>query len=871
VFYGCQRYKKVLRVLLSALFFNKGSALNRGDYQMLSVLSYLLLFRLDEMGWARLRPLVESQPLNRVHVLLDFVLDDETTGRWLVEDWSAVLDRAFVSEQMLGGLKRAEGSIRDWMAGTHASAFGGGDEGAAAKAQAQAADGADAKGGGAATGRRTAHKRGTTRARSPRITKPRPRVLPEPMRVEQGVKARPVPASLDATTLRDVQSRDEQRRQETFRRTKAKHRRAAAPFLHETRDTTTAARARVEAELEAELRFDGVPARPPPALPLEGADVRLTAAAVLREDFLLRQRQEKEASTVRQFEAELRDGAEFFQWQARMRATDEEARLLAVRQRKVDMEASAEAAKTAVSKGLRERKRVADAMRRRRALGEELTAEERRAEEEAGRRLAKEVRDVRETKPREAERALAEERAEAARAAREASREAEEAVRARREAEAAVVADRIRRLRAEETEPAARGSVVFDPTTTAGHGFLGELSLQEAHERLAMDKAREEEEVERRRLAIMTRRRREQLDLEERMASIRRVRGSAAAVARSSKERRLRATGEARAEEDARRTEGALALEEKLRLKREARDAERRALEEESRRIAKRAVFLGAAQSATEERRHEQLRLNRETAAKRAAAGAVDAEKAESRSRALAAGERSRSRRASRRERSSVRARATEALRVGAMEADAVAAGERSSKREAFFSATAREERLALARAGDNVFATTIKEREADKARRRWGGEDREEQRSRVLAVRLARATAEQAERTGLAETVERRGPARAALTRKMRATMNESARVTQRLASGLSAAGTSAAAPRDPPAGRRQAEAWRREESDASAPWSAAEAAGSDAETKRGGGEGPGAARPTGAMAERRGVLMATVGDAAGWEALQR
>ena len=50
VVYGMVRYKKMLKVLLTALYFKHGSEVSRDDYGMYMVYAYLAVIRLDDLG-----------------------------------------------------------------------------------------------------------------------------------------------------------------------------------------------------------------------------------------------------------------------------------------------------------------------------------------------------------------------------------------------------------------------------------------------------------------------------------------------------------------------------------------------------------------------------------------------------------------------------------------------------------------------------------------------------------------------------------------------------------------------------------------------------------------------------------------------------
>ena len=160
-----------------------------------------------------------------------------------------------------------------------------------------------------------------------KLTRPKPRHVPEPEEIQQGTPAVPVPHKLFArTSLKKIAEEDAERRARSRAETIAKYEGIKRePNLHETPDTVRDLRAKVEEDRMApcRVRFRAKPA------PRQTADaqVKMTAAAIMREDALYKKKQEKEKVTLEKFETELRDTSEFYRWQSEEWKKEEEAKL----------------------------------------------------------------------------------------------------------------------------------------------------------------------------------------------------------------------------------------------------------------------------------------------------------------------------------------------------------------------------------------------------------------------------------------------------------------------------------------------------------------------------------------------------------------
>jgi len=102
VLYGCVRYKKMLKVFLSSLYFKHGGETQRADYTLYLVVSYLALLRLQELGFSSFKALLLGQEHFKMSVLLKFIFSEENLMKWLRPEWLKLYDPAWVDDQLIG-------------------------------------------------------------------------------------------------------------------------------------------------------------------------------------------------------------------------------------------------------------------------------------------------------------------------------------------------------------------------------------------------------------------------------------------------------------------------------------------------------------------------------------------------------------------------------------------------------------------------------------------------------------------------------------------------------------------------------------------------------------------------------------------------
>eukprot|EP00736_Rhodelphis_marinus_P003982 Rmarinus@m.13881 len=600
VLYGCVRYKKTIKTVLQAFYFRcSGAGADRKDMTLYTIMIYLTVFRVEDMGIPAFQRILLSQQDLKMHVFLSFLLDLDSINRWLRDEWLKIYDMDYVDGVLIGGLMSLKEQIGPLLAILEERATGKKSESRNTNLEATGlSSNVDA----------SATKRHATVPEPFNLTKPQPRTVPPPEVIPMGQTAVPVPDSNQPGFVPPIHVKLEEARKVAREQTTKPQ-----PFnlrVHQRPSNFEKIKTQVLADEEAKLQFDGPKAKPVPRFEENAAQVRLNAAHILREDALLVKKQEQEANLIKAYEEGLRDSAEFDAWQQKMRTMDEVKRLEEVKRRQLEMQLAAEAAIEAKQKRVEENQRLVVELREEAKAGLDKRKEEAMVELGAKQDQVAGIIEEREL-PRQAKKDILAKNKKKAEAIAVESQELAARAAKEREEEQRRKDDYIRQIRALERVLKERVKV-FDPTETAGYGLLEEMSLTELKERLAVVKRREAEIVEAKREEIRAEKAEKERILHAKAERILRRRQIAAVEAAERREKKLtKAEEEARAHKE-KLEASCLDLQVKLQQKREDRAEERRRLKAEEKSIRIQNQFLAADKDKVEEKKYDELRLGAE-------------------------------------------------------------------------------------------------------------------------------------------------------------------------------------------------------------------------------------------------------------------
>jgi hypothetical protein len=600
VLYGLNRDAKLLKVVVSSFYFKHGHEASLTDRTLYSIFGYLAMMRLDELGWPAFERLVGSQDQRAIFVFINYLFSKHNLDNWMKPEWLKIYDEDYVDSELIGGLLKWAEPAGQMLGSLEEKVY-----------NVQPLDD---------TGEVVEKERQVTVPEPFELTRPKPRMVSEPDSIPCGVKANPVNEQiLDPNFKPAVEARIEAELAANRADLASKYssdlefqfQTASRIGANRSMDSQTyfpRAKHDVEQQREAELQFDmkhGVPLPKPPTT--ESAPIKLNTAAILREDTMYRKKQEKEAAMIKRYESELRDGSEFEAWQRRMEDADEEERLKEINRRRIEMALSQEQAIEARKRKVRENRVAARMQQAESAVLSEKHEAEKMEEFMQKKLLVDDVVESRSAVP-EARQQLFEE---ATTRANEIRQESEEIERQRQQMIAEDQErkqDLIRQIKALELVPIER-VVKFDPTETAGHMLLEEMSLAELKERLALGARRRAQEREAKRGDILRARKEKEDDLAQRAERLSRIRKDAGEQGTARRRDARRKERDARLAEVAKSDAKALHLQAELEKKRSARKQEDVRLAAELKEISLKKQFLDADFSKVEETKYKELEM----------------------------------------------------------------------------------------------------------------------------------------------------------------------------------------------------------------------------------------------------------------------
>jgi hypothetical protein len=185
VFYGCYRHRAFLKALVKTLMTVNARSTNSADNYPFTVISYLALFRLDELGVKSFRRLVDTQQPLKMHTLLSFLFDLVSIHEHVRPLWVKLYDFHFVDDEIIQKLKDYLPEVQPLLNYLQMKA---------AVVPSESASEAEV------------HQKKFTVIEPFNLTQPKPRPPPPPVEVYETAHANPINREIFAYSLADIEA-----------------------------------------------------------------------------------------------------------------------------------------------------------------------------------------------------------------------------------------------------------------------------------------------------------------------------------------------------------------------------------------------------------------------------------------------------------------------------------------------------------------------------------------------------------------------------------------------------------------------------------------------------------------------------------------
>ncbi|XP_029900828.1 cilia- and flagella-associated protein 99 [Myripristis murdjan] len=489
---GCIEHKKLLDVVVNAFYAQNGKCLSRGDRSTFVIICYLATFTMDDLGLECFSKIVKSLDTKKMHKFLSFFFDVTNLTTWIQGEWSHIYDAAFVEKNWIAPLLRWRPEIDILM-----------DQLAARMSSGSRAKKAPVK---------------TTEPQEFCLTKPKPRPLPMPEPIPQQEKPKPVPKSThrapkEMHTIEEIKQKNRQKAQELLYLANTKQFECANPQKSEH---TKKVMSEIKESFDSQLKFNsfqssGVPA----SLKMNSSwPIKLNNTAIMRQEALYNRQVEEELRRMERLVEGAQEPSSFLQWQKQMRDQDLQEELAQLELRRLQGLISHKEAAMARTHIMERNQKAAQLQKEETAQLMQRYARKRLQEEKEMRDLVQQVADGHKN-TKAAKQRLQELKQSIVKEVSEQSQELLRQALEEAQAELSRKFEIIREIHAIRSVPHMRHKFV-DDTETGGHDLLGEMSLAELKERLAILKeAKQREQEERREWILEEKQSKQQLLLQQ--------------------------------------------------------------------------------------------------------------------------------------------------------------------------------------------------------------------------------------------------------------------------------------------------------------------------------------------------------------------
>ncbi|XP_058042451.1 cilia- and flagella-associated protein 99 isoform X2 [Ahaetulla prasina] len=470
---------------------------------MYVVICYLAIFRLEELGFQLFSKIIKSMDVAKICKFLRFFFNMVNLQTWIKDEWSQIYDSVYVNENWIEPLEKWEPKIQELISQL---------ENIAVK-----------------------HVTTTLKKTEPNefhLTVPNPRAILIPEQIPQQEKTKPIPKNTYKPPrmkqhLERIKLKNRQQAEELLLEANINQFNCAAPkfdYKCSMKETPNLVE-KFEAQ-KIKFKTDNTP-------------VKLNAAAILREGVLYQRKVEQELKRIEHLLQGAQDPSKFLEWQQQMRGKDLDQQLTEAECRKLQGKLSYEEAILARQYCIQEKKKNAEQKREEtaemRLLCAERCLQERKEKGKKIQQVAEGHKNVKQAqmKLQKCKQQIVQEVSKKSQdILLQALKDEEEKFKKRYEL--------IQQIRAIEYLPFLKNRFI-DLTKTANHGVLGEMSIVELQERLALLKeSQQKAEEEKRDLIIHEKHAKEQLLLDklDQICMFREQFGRAAALKQEEKKTR---------------------------------------------------------------------------------------------------------------------------------------------------------------------------------------------------------------------------------------------------------------------------------------------------------------------------------------------